>query len=282
MDENANKVVNDTEEKEAKKKKVTKTICIVAFIILVIVIIILFMTCQDCKGKSKDGEKDATVEAIKDTDSDDGDQKETTVASNEKDNQKKSDQKKKKADSDKSKDTENQGDAATDENGSQNAEASGNNAGQNADTNSKDSENKETEVNNAAETENSHEHDFEEVSKEPATCEKDGKIVYQCSCGEKREETITKLTHFYEETENIEPSCISAGVVRNVCRNCGDVREEYPDALGHDYTVAPCTDHTHKYTCSRCGDSYEENCDIGAEMHGNCKICNQFIDDTPN
>ena len=48
---------------------------------------------------------------------------------------------------------------------------------------------------NSSSSVEAHEHAWEEVSREEPTCTEDGKIIYECECGETKEEKISLLGH---------------------------------------------------------------------------------------
>lgn len=111
-----------------------------------------------------------------------------------------------------------------------------------------------------------------------ATCGQDGEGEWTCTrCNAKETRPIEATgEHEYEDKQIYDdpafqaPTCEEGGyeVHANICKNCGaeekDSRHtEYVDALGHDYvkvsTEATCTLTGQAiYTCSRCGDTYDE------------------------
>ena len=83
--------------------------------------------------------------------------------------------------------------------------------------------------------------------------------------------------HTYSQHMEQEASCILPGLMISTCSKCGDSSSEIVDPLGHDWQ---CTDHVDAvtdpdtgeetssaydiYTCSRCGDTYEDHTGTGA------------------
>ena len=83
--------------------------------------------------------------------------------------------------------------------------------------------------------------------------------------------------HTYSQHMEQEATCILPGLMISTCSKCGDSSSEIVDPLGHDWQ---CTSHVDAvtdpdtgeetssaydiYTCSRCGDTYEDHTDTGA------------------
>lgn len=83
--------------------------------------------------------------------------------------------------------------------------------------------------------------------------------------------------HTYSQHMEQEATCILPGLMISTCSKCGDSSSEIVDPLGHDW---PCTSHVDAvtdpdtgeetssaydiYTCSRCGDTYEDHTGTGA------------------
>lgn len=83
--------------------------------------------------------------------------------------------------------------------------------------------------------------------------------------------------HTYSQHMEQEATCILPGLMISTCSKCGDSSSEIVDPLGHDWQ---CTSHVEAvtdpdtgeetssaydiYTCSRCGDTYEDHTDTGA------------------
>lgn len=111
-----------------------------------------------------------------------------------------------------------------------------------------------------------------------ATCGKDGEGEWTCTRCKAKETRPIEATgdHTFEEKQIYDdpafqsPTCTEGGyeVYANICKKCGAEEEgsrhsHYVDALGHDYvkvsTEATCTLTGEAiYTCSRCGDTYDE------------------------
>ena len=60
------------------------------------------------------------------------------------------------------------------------------------------------------------------TTEKKATCEKNGRKVRQCDCGDVEEEKIPKLEHEYELTEEKAASCQSVGAQTYTCKVCKD------------------------------------------------------------
>lgn len=76
---------------------------------------------------------------------------------------------------------------------------------------------------------------------------------------------VNAHTHIWSSDVLINPTCTTKGTTRYTCSLCGDsYDEEDIDALGHNYvskvvTQPTCTQKgVTRYTCSHCGDSYDE------------------------
>lgn len=83
--------------------------------------------------------------------------------------------------------------------------------------------------------------------------------------------------HTYSQHMEQEATCILPGLMISACSKCGDSSSEIVDPLGHDWQ---CTSHVDAvtdpdtgeetssaydiYTCSRCGDTYEDHTGTGA------------------
>lgn len=83
--------------------------------------------------------------------------------------------------------------------------------------------------------------------------------------------------HTYSQHMEQETTCILPGLMISTCSKCGDSSSEIVDPLGHDWQ---CTSHVDAvtdpdtgeetssaydiYTCSRCGDTYEDHTGTGA------------------
>ena len=83
--------------------------------------------------------------------------------------------------------------------------------------------------------------------------------------------------HTYSQHMEQEATCILPGLMISTCSKCGDSSSEIVDPLGHDWQ---CTSHVDAvtdpdsgeetssaydiYTCSRCGDTYEDHAGTGA------------------
>ena len=83
--------------------------------------------------------------------------------------------------------------------------------------------------------------------------------------------------HTYSQHMEQEATCILPGLMISTCSKCGDSSSEIVDPLGHDWQ---CTSHVEAvtdpdtgeetssaydiYTCSRCGDTYEDHTGTGA------------------
>ena len=102
-----------------------------------------------------------------------------------------------------------------------------------------------------------------------ATCTHDGNhtVITVCAdCGQElSRQTVTDEApgHRYKETARKDAACGKAGSVTYTCSRCGDHYDEEIPALKHDYqkeeTAPTCTKAgTVTYTCSRCGDHYDE------------------------
>ena len=150
-----------------------------------------------------------------------------------------------------------------------------------------------------------HTHNYKAVVTAP-TCTEKGYTTHTCSCGDSYVDSYTNAlghdykngectrchakdpnqthTHDYKSTVTA-PTCTSAGYTTYTCTGCGhSYKDNYKDALGHDYKNGECTrchakdpnhTHTHDYkstvtkptctekgytthTCS-CGDSYKDS-----------------------
>lgn len=99
-----------------------------------------------------------------------------------------------------------------------------------------------------------------------ASCTENG-LTQGSQCADCKEILIAQTVipvkgHSYELTEQIDPSCTTDGTQYYSCSVCGDSYEESIEAPGHDYketVLTPVTciaDGERQFTCSRCSDSY--------------------------
>ncbi len=109
-------------------------------------------------------------------------------------------------------------------------------------------------------------HSYDVVTTE-ATCTRDGEKISTCTtCGDVQREILPALGHDEVIDEAVEPDCENSGLTEGKhCAACGEIliAQEVISKNGHDYTEdfhkPTCTeDGKIIYTCSVCGDSYEE------------------------
>lgn len=121
-------------------------------------------------------------------------------------------------------------------------------------------------------------HDYVLTSQEAATCVAPASFTFTCSvCGITDTQKKDGLAdHLYIATnDSFEATCLEAGYLKEVCNVCGDVHEETPEALGHEwsdeYTVdvkAGCTTEGKKSIhCVRC-EVVKENSEVTIEPKG--------------
>ena len=101
-----------------------------------------------------------------------------------------------------------------------------------------------------------------------STCTTDGIKTYTCAvCGATKTETVPKTGHTIVIDKAIAPTDMQSGKTEGShCSVCGEIikEQEIIPKLGHDYNVssttpATCTsDGVIIYTCSTCGDTYNE------------------------
>lgn len=109
-----------------------------------------------------------------------------------------------------------------------------------------------------------HEHVWAAVRTLRASCVEEGYTLYECSCGETKQDDFTpKGDHVYEKTEVV-ATCTASGKLVYTCSACGEKYEEAGAvATGHTYTekvtkTATCSEEgVITYSCA-CGDSYTE------------------------
>lgn len=96
-------------------------------------------------------------------------------------------------------------------------------------------------------------HSYSEVSRTPATCTTDEKIVKKCTkCGHEVTETGTKAKgHVYDSgVVTKEATCTTDGVKTYSCKNCPQTKTETIKALGHSFSKSTVTK---KPTCTEAG-----------------------------
>lgn len=111
-------------------------------------------------------------------------------------------------------------------------------------------------------------HNYVDTINSIADCTHTGKITRICSeCGDRQVETVAASGHLFSDWYTVkEPTCTTNGEKERRCTREGcDYREaDVIPAKGHQYEVVEKTDSTcetigyTKYTCTVCGDTYEE------------------------
>ncbi|MBR0236196.1 MAG: hypothetical protein IJQ37_07050 [Clostridia bacterium] len=105
------------------------------------------------------------------------------------------------------------------------------------------------------------EHNYTELSRTPATCTKEGEVVYRCSkCGKIKTETIAKIAHTYQTWTTLkEATCLEEGSRTAKCTVCGEeTTEKIPKGehkFGEWTTIKEptCTESgLHEHTCTVC------------------------------
>lgn len=91
-----------------------------------------------------------------------------------------------------------------------------------------------------------------------ATCTQAGTALYACSCGESYTQSFPETGHDYQTTST-QPTCVSAGRTRSVCKVCGDTKTTVIRATGHKYSdwhvvveATPTSDGTREKICTVC------------------------------
>ena len=104
----------------------------------------------------------------------------------------------------------------------------------------------------------------------------DGTHTHICENGCGTSENAACIDFDVERTK--EPTCTETGTDTYTCKDCGYVKTEVVDALGHDYvgteTKAPtCTEEGEMtYECSRCHDSYTESIPANGHSWGDVQV----------
>lgn len=107
-------------------------------------------------------------------------------------------------------------------------------------------------------------HIFDEGVETPATCEKDGQVLYTCTLNPEHTQTVVipATGHTWDEGKvTTEPTCTEEGVRTYTCTVCGATRTEAIEANGHSWSAWKTTkeateeeDGTQERTCSVCGE----------------------------
>ena len=98
------------------------------------------------------------------------------------------------------------------------------------------------------------------------TCTAQGFTTYTCSkCGHSYRDNYTEpKAHSYGDwVVTNSATCTAEGAEKRSCTGCGDMQTQSIPALGHYYEAkqinATCMQYAYvRYTCTRCGDSYDE------------------------
>ena len=87
-----------------------------------------------------------------------------------------------------------------------------------------------------------HEHKYVEESRVEATCTEAGKIIYKCSCGERKEEAIAALGHSWGEWSTVtEAGPGTEGLKKRVCSRCKLEQTDVIPALPVSSTTPPAS-----------------------------------------
>lgn len=125
----------------------------------------------------------------------------------------------------------------------------------------------ENDDNNQEEEVPEHVHDFVlSADSKKATCSRDGKNVYTCSCGESYEEEVLAFGHDFKVTSVTDPSCNVGGGTKYKCNTCGYSKTESTPATGHNFAefveysrLIPCLNDKCSYAKLPTGDGkYKE------------------------
>lgn len=106
-----------------------------------------------------------------------------------------------------------------------------------------------------------HQHSFYEASRTPSTCKTQGSVLYACSCGEMRTESLPLAAHSTTEVVQKAADCHSTGVVNTVCTTCGQVMatrvtpvaSHVPGSWTTVKQAGPGTEGQAVQTCTVCG-----------------------------
>ncbi|MCM1181302.1 MAG: leucine-rich repeat protein [Clostridium sp.] len=108
-----------------------------------------------------------------------------------------------------------------------------------------------------------HTHSYASEVVEQASCEKNGKKKFTCSCGDSYEQAILAAGHTIVTDEAVAASCTVDGKTDGShCSVCGEIlkKAETVKATGHVYVLTGTNeDGMPVYQCSKCGKSMYEN-----------------------
>ena len=117
------------------------------------------------------------------------------------------------------------------------------------------------------EEEPAHEHEFVlSADSKKATCSRDGKNIYVCSCGESYEEEVLAYGHDFKVVSVTAPTCNVTGGTKYKCNTCGYSKTESTPATGHNFAefveysrLVPCLNDYCSYAKFMTGDGkYKE------------------------
>jgi len=118
--------------------------------------------------------------------------------------------------------------------------------------------------NNNGEHVKDEDHEWNPVDKVAPTCTAEGKAIYECSCGEKKEEAVAALGHEKNTlTRSDAPTCTDEGANYYSCTRCTDEIKEVVSALGHTETAM-------ENVAADCGND-------GSEGGIYCSVCEEVI-----
>ncbi len=118
----------------------------------------------------------------------------------------------------------------------------------------------------AAAADDGHTHSFSLVTETPATCTAQGARVWRCDCGTVKTEVLDALGHDYATTWTVdrEPTCYTEGLKTRHCTRCDAVT---------DLLTIKTTNHSFTYT------QVEPTCTSSGYRHRVCDICGDTMDD---
>lgn len=149
-----------------------------------------------------------------------------------------------------------------------------------------------------------HTHSWTESITTQPTCAANGVKTLICSCGEKKTETLAKVAHSYKQTDATFGNCVEVGTITYTCEVCGDSYKEDTKMGEHvfiaseDSKEATCNEAgLEKEVCQYCGEvkettslplgcekalkptvTKEATCTEDGEQTYNCTRCGEVVE----
>ena len=113
-----------------------------------------------------------------------------------------------------------------------------------------------------------HMHQYQSCIQTPATCEKDGVMIYECACGNSYTKTIAATGHSYSDTVVVvEPTYESEGYTIHRCETCGyEFKDSFVEKLEKPKEDENTTDESSEPSTTEESSTTDESSTVDNEM----------------